>query len=102
MRRHHVIAAHVLDVQKLILCRYLRQWDDLNAIFLAVGRAHKQVAEVARPFGAFHGLADVVHVLLVQHRVGHVHDETCVAAVDVILQAEHHGGLIQQGGRNCR
>lgn len=76
---HHVIAAHVLDVQKLILSCNLRKWNDLDAVLFTVGRVHKQVAEVARPFGAFHGLADVVHVLLVLRGVSHVHDEACVA-----------------------
>lgn len=73
MRRHHVIVAHVIDVQKLILCRYLLQRDDLNAIPLTVGRAHKQVAEVVRPFGAFHSLVDVVHILRVLRYICHVH-----------------------------
>lgn len=46
-------------------------------------------------FGAFHGLADIVHVLLILRSIGHVHDETRVAAVDVVLPAEQSGGLVE-------
>lgn len=68
----------------------------------AVRRVHKQVAEVARAFGAFHRIAEVVHILLVLRGIGHVHDEACMAAVNVILPAEQRGGLVEQGWRNGR
>lgn len=97
MCRHHIVPAHVLDVKKLILCRDFRQRDDLNPVFFAVGRVHEQVAEVTRALGTFHGLADVVHVLLILRSVGHVHDKARMAAVDVILPAEQRGGLVKQG-----
>lgn len=72
MSRHHVI---ILDIQKLILCRDLLPRDDLNPVIFPVRRVHKQIAEVARSFGAFHGLADVIHVLLILRGVRHLHDE---------------------------
>lgn len=51
-----------------------------------------------RKLPAFHCLADVVHVLLVLRSLGHVHDEACVATIDIVLAAKQRGGLIQQGG----
>ncbi len=74
--------------------------DALNPVIFFVGRVHKQVTEIARSFGAFHRLADVVHVLLILRVVRHVHGEPCMAAVDVILATEPGGGLDQQGGRD--
>lgn len=56
---------------------------------------HKQVAEVPRSFGTFHRMTDVVHVLLVLRRVGHVPDESGVPAVNVILTMKQRGGLIK-------
>ena len=88
MRCHHVIAAHVLDVQKFIFCCHLGQWNDLDTIFFPVGGVHKQVAKITWSFGAFHCLADIVHILLILRCVSHVHDEACMAAVDVILPAK--------------
>ncbi len=42
-RRHHVIAAHILDVRKMMLCRKLRQWDVLNAVFLPLDEYKKKL-----------------------------------------------------------
>ena len=69
----------------------------MKPVLFAVWRVHKQVAEVARTFGAFHCVAEVVHVLLVLRCIGHVHDEACMTAVNVILAAEQRGGLVEQG-----
>lgn len=54
-----------------------------------VGGEHKQVAEVPRAFGTIHRMADVVHDLLVLRGIGHVHEETSMTAVDVILPSEN-------------
>lgn len=72
----------------------------MNPVFFAIGRVHKKVAEVSWALGAFHGLADIVHVLLILRGVGHVHDKARMAAVDVILTTKQRGGFVKQGGRN--
>ena len=41
-------------------------------------------------------MADIVYYLLVLRGVGHVQDETRVAAVNVILLAEQGGELVEQ------
>lgn len=49
------------------------------------------------PLALFMALADIVHVLLVLRRIGHIRDKTRMTAVDVILAAEQRGGLVEQG-----
>jgi len=102
MHGQHVFAANVFNVQEFILCRYLRQRDDLDTVLFPVRALHKQVAEVTRPLRTFHGTADIVHVLLALRRVGHVHDKTRMAAIEVILAAEQRSRLIKQRGRDGR
>lgn len=47
----------------------------MNTVLFPVRRIHEQVTEVARPFGAFHRLADVIYIALVLRSVSHVHDK---------------------------
>lgn len=53
-------------------------------------------------FGTFHRVAEIVHILLILRGIGHIHDEACMAAVDVILAAEQRGGLVEQSGWDGR
>lgn len=57
MRSQYVIAGHVLDVEELIFGRDFANRNDLDPVFLAIGRVHKQVAEIARPFTVLKRLA---------------------------------------------
>ncbi len=45
---------------------------------------------------------DVVHVFLVLRGVGHVHDESSMPAVNVILASKQRGGFVQQGRGDSR
>ena len=45
-------------------------------------------------------MADVAIVFMVLRGVSHIHDESRMAAVDVILAEEKRGELVQQGGTN--
>jgi len=102
MHGQHIVTAHVFDVQEFILRRHLRQRDDLDAVLFPVRAVHKQITEVAGALCAFHGTADIVHVLLALHRVCHVHDETRMAAIEVILAAEQRSRFVQQRRRDGR
>ena len=67
--------------------------------FFPLGEYINRLRKLPGPLALFMA-ADVVHVLPVLRRISHVHDETSVTAVDVILSAKQRGGFIQQGGRN--
>lgn len=43
MRGKHIIPRCVLDAGKLILCRYLAEWQDLQAVFLPARCVYEQV-----------------------------------------------------------
>ncbi|MNS85300.1 hypothetical protein D3C72_1191620 [compost metagenome] len=92
-----VIPGHVLDGQEFILGRHLRDRDQLHPVFLAVRRIEQQVAEVARSLAFLERLAQRRDVSLVVQRVCHVHDETRVAAVLVVLAPKQGGRFVQQG-----
>ncbi len=92
MRGQHVVARAVLDVEEFILGRDLGNRQHLQAVFLAAWCIQKQVAEVARPFAVAHGLAQLVHVVDVAGRVGHVEDKAGMGAVEVVAPVEEREG----------
>jgi len=61
-----------------------------------VRAVHKQVSEIAKALCAFHGSADILHILLTLCWIGNVHDETRMVAVKVIHAAEQRGLLFQR------
>lgn len=85
MSYHHVVTAHILNVKKLFLGRYFCLRNDLETVLFAVGRIYKQVTEVARYLGAFHGLADIVYVPPALRCAGHVHDKVRFDGVCIFL-----------------
>ncbi len=99
MGRQLVVAAHVLDGEKIILGRHLGNRDQLHPVLAAVRGVEQQVAEVAGALTLAQRLFQLLDVVLILHRVGDMHDEAGMAAVLVILAAEQRGRLVQPSFR---
>ena len=98
VRCQHVFTAGALDRGEIVLGRNLAHRNQLQAIGLAVGCVHEQVAEVARAFRPAELVTQRVDIARPHCSIGQVHDEARVAAVVIVAAAEHGGRLVEQRG----
>lgn len=96
MEYEHVIPRDALEGVELVLRRHPADRDQLDAVFLAIGRVDEQIAEAARALGRAQRGAQGVDALLPLLGVGHVEDEASVAALVVVLAAEQRGLFVEQ------
>jgi len=94
MRREDVIAARALNRGEVVLGGHLAYRDQLDAILLAVGRIHEQVAEVARALRFLERFTHRINVGLALCGIGHVEYEARVASVVVVAPTEQRGRAI--------
>ncbi|PHM60597.1 hypothetical protein Xsto_03853 [Xenorhabdus stockiae] len=88
MHGKQIIAGRFLDIGKLILSTDLTERQDLQAVFLAVGRIHKQVLESAIPPGFLQGGFQVIDAFQIGQWIGQVDNHPGMTAVLVIIHAE--------------
>ncbi|MNV89585.1 hypothetical protein D3C71_1838940 [compost metagenome] len=63
--------------------------------FFAARRVNKQIAEIPRTLGLFHGFADVVYIGLILQGVRHIRHKARVTAVQVLLAPKQCCRLIK-------
>src|SRR5699024_8662590 len=88
-----VVAGDALDVVEVVFGGDFGYGDQLDAVLLALGRVHEQVAEVTRALAFLERLAHGVDVLLVLSRIVDVEDIASVAAVEIVAAPEQRRGF---------
>lgn len=86
LRRHAVCGQQIItcgipDIEALVFGGRFRYRNQLDPVFLAMGRVVKEVTEIARPLRAFERGA---HVVLILCRIRHVQDKAGVTAILVV------------------
>lgn len=88
VRCQHVIAGGRLHPHKLILSRYLAEWQYLHGVFAAVKCLQKDVLKCTAAPDIRQRLFELIKALLVGHRAVNVDDVASVRAVVVVELSE--------------